>query len=400
MFGHLLSSAVDCTHKLGRVLLALSIVLTSPASDAKSEFSFDATPALTYHWPAFSYQFKSQRQSVDASTPDTMTISIVSVPVEHEGDFIKRMSTQVARKGADPTTVVYQGDESFAPELERQAATTEPGKLVAYKVKKGSGIKGQFSLDGVKRAGTWVAVAGTGIASTMLYISFAIEPATAASLVVAFLMVLTVKFQPLMLDYLNGGKRIGRDWAERLGVKNPTFLKGAGEVGKTNAAFMYHFATNSTLSLALNLGDLARTFGSAAALADLMTMTASNVLSGSTWDMAFARMMERSPTLETERIVRLMGYANRIFLMAVGPLLFVPEVNLIGMSILAVYGAFGVVANFRDQEFYNAAERVVEKLENSEIVSRALAGLLNASESVKVLIRPLRSHPLCAAILR
>ncbi len=241
----------------------------------------------------------------------------------------------------------------------------------------------------MKRAGTWVAVAGTGIASTMLYISFAVEPATAASLVVAFLLVFNVKFQTVMLRYLNSGKRLGVEFAERMGVNSPSALYASGEFGQTNAAFFYHFFTNSLLSLALNLGDVAKTFGSVDALVDLTTMTVFNVLSSSTWDMAFARMTARSPTPETEKIVRLMGYGNRIFLMAVGPLLFVPDLHLIGMSILAVYGTFGVIANFKEQAFFNAAEKVVARMENSEVISRSLAGLINTTERVKSLARPL-----------
>lgn len=387
------------SHSLLALATCLTFMASLPASWAGSTVS---TPSSA--WPAYSFQIKpgiekaggsiSAPASRSGADAPELNVSVVSVPAEEEAGLVREMVRRSARdSGSDQVLIAYSGHESFAQELDA-SHQANAGRVVPYRLPEAHTPRRKFSLSGVERAGTWVAVAGTGIASTMLYISMDIEPATAGAMVIAFLTTLNVRFQPVMLAYLDGAMEIGKSVSERVFPGREMAKKAGGEIGTLKAAFLYHFLTNGVLKLALNLGDVSKTFGTAAVMNDLLTMSAFNVLSSSTWDMAFAKMVRRNQGDEAKKVVRLFSYANRMFLMAVTPFVFLPQTYAVGMSIYALYGTVGVVANFKDQAFFHAAETVVARMENSRSIDRVLAALQRKSLAPR---RPVLS---CAVVFQ
>ncbi len=387
-----------------RLLPLLLIFLTGTSALAKGSEGHAPTS-----WPAMSYQIQTGDRSFSALTErKDFTVSVVEVPAAAEDEFVRELSRKATEPGAktDSILVAYRGDETFAHELESNARSSAQGKLVPYRVAHDQtallheknmtlatakrSIAGKYSLQDVQRAGIWVAVAATGVGSSLLYISYGVEPATAGAMVLAFLTTLNVVHQPVMLNYYDAGKRMGEKAMSRVAPQSPVAQNVGGTIGSLNAGFIYHFITSGILKLALNSGNVAAVVGSAELIADLTATAGFSVWSHSTWDIAFNKMRARAPGDETERIIKMFNYANRIFFMALAPVVFSPATHVLGISILAVYGVIGAVAIVKDEAFFRAAERVVEKMEKSVLISRALAAIGSTSRRTKSLAEPLR----------
>lgn len=360
----------------------------------------DARSAPIESWPVFSMQ----TLPAEGSGP-TLSISVVMVPEEAEKAFVTKLVRASVEKNADPLLLVKsENDKAIAEEL--SSSLNAKSGLTVHTIRPGEsldvGLNGEvresnseakrkiaaeFSTDGVKRAGAWVAVGATGIFSTMFYVTSSVGPATGAALIAAGLQVLSNVYPQVFWRYLNAAGQIGQS---TLGRVLPPQNHIAYETGKMAGALIYNFVTTSAFKFVLNSGNAAATFGSTAALADIAVTAAFGMYSSTTWDLAFSKWLGRAGY--SEKTVRMMNYGRQFFGAAVSPFMFIPATQPMAMVVLGSFGTLGIVASFYDRPFVRTAERIIGSMEKSVVIDTALAGILNLQNRVSDLFRTPRSQ--------
>ena len=336
------------------------------------------------------------RTAMTGEPQSTVQTTIIEIPAEHEAAFL----AEIAPK-AESLLVAHPAGKRV--EIE----STNDGRVVVYPLHgeiqiasqtQSRNIASPISVEQARRAGNWVIVSGIGVLSTMLYVTSDVGPATAGSIVAGFLTAVGIRYYPQYLKYISGSGDLARKTAEKLSVKNPAVLQAAATFGSLNGSFLYNFITNGVFKLAFTLGDVGKTMGSAQAITELATISATNLLSTVGWDLALSKATENAASKDlatrerTEVVVRMTSYSGRLFLMAVNPLIFVPATQTVGMTLAAAYGTVGLVAAVKNEKFFDLAQRFVGKIENAKDVTAPLAARLNSlqSELHGIVTRPFR----------
>ena len=333
-------------------------------------------PALAADLPAI--VVRSVTQGEPQSTVQT---TIVEIPAEQEAAFLAELAPK-----AESLLIAH-------PEGKRiEVESSGDGRVVVYPLQgeiqiaaraQTRSIASPISVDQARRAGNWVIISGIGVLSTMLYVTSDVGPATAGSIVAGFLTAVGIRYYPQYLKYISGSGAVARKTAEKLSVKNPALLRAAETVGSLNGSFLYNFVTNGVFKLAFTLGDFGKTMGSAEAITELATISATNLLSTAGWDLALSKATQNAASRDqavrdrTEVVVRMTSYTGRLYLMAVNPLIFVPATQTVGMTMAAAYGTVGLVAVMKNDKFFDLAQRFVGKLENAKDATAPLVDRLN-----------------------
>jgi hypothetical protein len=236
-------------------------------------------------------------------------------------------------------------------------------------------IASERSVEDLQKAGTWVAVTGTGIFSMMFYITSEVDTATAASLMTGVLQILSLRYANLVWNYMNWGGNSLQSIAKRQFPQQTTTQGLAYAVGKLNAAYVYNFLTQAAFMLAVNLGDVTKVFGQPQQIVDLATIAGAGLLTGSSWELLFAKWYQGSQQDKKRALV--LKYGKQLLMMSISPFLYLTSTRELAMTAIASFGVLGVASNVFDSPFADAADAIMSHLDRVPASSLLLTSLLN-----------------------
>lgn len=353
-----------------------------------------AMEPVTSTYPALAFRFQDEKREF----PDTV-VSIVNVPQKDESLFLGKLITSAQNKNTDPLFVIYQSGERVADLLQLDRLPRDSARLVPFGIDshnerfgqthsaRGRSVAGEISLRDLDRAGTLVGITVTGLYSFLFYCTAEVAPATAASLLVAALQAQARANPRFYLGYLTGSGNLARSVVQRFLPDNERVLKPAQEAGKVSGALLYSFVTSSGFKLALNLGDIAGTFGSLAAFLDTASTATFGVFSSNVWDLYVERNTSHIGKIESDwseenvrqlKVGRTFIYSKQLILASISPFMFFSATHDHATYVLATIGVIGLGANLAGKPFWHAAEYVLNRMEDSQRASDVFAKMLNA----------------------
>jgi hypothetical protein len=354
-----------------------------------SAFADEADPK----WPAVGIT-----ETSDTPGEPDIQIVTVDVPQKDEAKFVTELVQQ--NPGSDPLLIVYRKGDALSGQLD--SLPTNNPNLVTHQLELNETVDDRvmpITMDGLTKAGKFISISSGGMTSTMFYMTSDVGSATAATLFIAFMQWFNMHYPGKIAALYN---KVGDKY--QTAVQN-TFPKSkfgpevGYAVGRMSANFVYNFLSNSVYRLAINLGNVSATFGSAAAMASIATTATMNVFASGTWDLFLKRVDKKTDDPEIKKTVKFAQYGKTAMLLSMTPFMFIPETRDAALAVMFSFGALGVYANFYGQPFINAAQKLMSKMEHSKRVSQVVTHVLNAQAKVKNLFHVASAKRLWEAAL-
>lgn len=341
----------------------------------------------------FASDFKTLSMRVTKpGTKVALTVTTVQVPEASEQQLVENLVRQADAGGSDPIVIVYKEGDRFSKFLAKLPADHPRIRAIALKDEdlqatsrprehyKTGRAMASLSYDELTRAGTLVAITGTGLFSSMFYFTSDIGSATAATLMTAAFQVLNFKYPELLWNYLHRSGSIFQRTVGRVLPSHQRAHQAAYHTGKVQAAFIYNFLTQAAFVFAINLGDFQNSLNNADVLRDIATVAATGILTSSSWELFFSKLNERSDDQEMKKLTLLMKYEKQLFMMALSPFYYIPQTQEAALAVSVAFGSLGVSANFFEKPFLHAADRMMSLLTKPKWVSSGVAKILNLSK--------------------
>ena len=318
----------------------------------------------------------------ESGTGSSFTISTVLVSDDQEPEFLRKLIIATSHSST-PLLIATTDNRWKELNLLPQGFDSRhisvvhlpPESKVGQRNCKVRTIASERSVEDLQKAGTWVAVTGTGLFSMMFYITSEVDTATAASLMTGALQFLSLRYANLVWNYINWGGNKLQSIAERQFPQRTQAQRLAHALGKLNAAYTYNFLTQAAFMLAVNFGDATKVFGQPQQLMDIATAAGAGLLTGTSWELLFAKWFKGSQQDKKRALV--LKYGKQLLMMSISPFLYLHSTRDVAMTAIASFGVLGTVANFFDSPFANAADVIMSKIDRAPTSSSVLSSLLN-----------------------
>lgn len=376
------------------VLLLLSAVL--PAGFARAV----APPELA------SYAFEVRAPEVEQAR---VAVAVSSVEPADESAFLDWLISERARQlsnGATldslaPITILTREGDARVAGREREltaqkifliAVPEAVAKLARQERAPQRTVAAEWSLDGVRAAGTYVALSCGTVYSGIFFATQDVGSAAIGAVLTFTFQIIGNKYAQAQLRFFNAGGDVALRAAEKLKTLSAKTRATVHEIGRWVNGYLYNYAASAAFTLALGAKPVAVQLADFPAFAQTVAITAATgMFSDNSWDMGFANQMQEAEAkgdLKKVKTLVLMKYTKSVVMTLISPFMFLEPTRPYAIVVLAGAGVLGLGARAFPEPFVRAAEKGIAGLENSPLLNGLLEKL--AARRAPVIARTCR----------
>lgn len=260
----------------------------------------------------------------------------------------------------------------------------------------------EWSLDGVRSAGTYVALSCGTVYSGIFFATQDVGAAAIGTVLTFTLQMIGNKYAQQQLRFFNAGGEVAVKAAEKLKTLSEKGKATVHEIGRWVNGYLYNYAASAAFTLALGKQPVLAQLADWPTLATTVAVTAATgMFSDNSWDMGFANQMaeaEAKGDLKRVKTLILMKYTKSVVMTVISPFMFLEPTRPVAIQVLAAAGFLGLTARAWPEPFVNAAEKGIAALEKSTLLNGLLEKL--ASRRLPAPARSCRQLFAAAAIAR